>query len=85
MAVKLSQKMTFPVLLRTSAIAGMLMFVGAFLLVILWGVLPSNHPLFFHNFAQPWLALLLGAGLLGLIGILRGMLDAWMYRQIMRQ
>ena len=85
MAVKLSQKMTFAVFLRTSAIAGMLMFLGAFLLVILWNLLPSSHPLFFHNFALPWLALLLGAALLGLIGILRGMLDAWAYKQITRQ
>ena len=84
MAVKLSEKMTFPVLLRTSAMAGMLMFFGAFLLVILWSLLPASHPLFFHNFAQPWLAFLLGAGLLGLIGILRGMLDAWVYKQITR-
>ena len=60
MAVKLSQKMTFPALLRSSAMAGMLMFFGAFLLVILWGLLPASHPLFFHNFAQSWLALPLG-------------------------
>ncbi len=85
MAVKLSQKMTFAVLLRTSAMAGMLMFFGAFLLVILWGLLPASHALFFHNFAQPLLALLIGAGLLGLIGILRGMLDAWVYKRIVRQ
>ena len=85
MAVKLSQKMTFAVLLRTSAIAGMLMFFGAFLLVILWSLSPSNHPLFFHNFALPLLAYLIGAGLLALIGLLRGMLDAWVYKQIARQ
>lgn len=85
MAVKLSQKMTFAVLLRTSAIAGMLMFLSAYLLVILWDLLPASHALFFHNFAQSIPALLLGAGLLGLIGILRGMLDAWVYKQIARQ
>ena len=66
-------------------IAGMLMFFGAFLLVILWGLLPSNYALFFNNFSPPWLALLLSAGLLGLIGILRGMLDAWVYKQITRR
>ena len=85
MAVRLSQRMTFAVLLRSSAVAGMLMFLGAFLLVMLWELLPSSHALFFHDFAQPWLALVLIAGLLGLLGSLRGMLDAWVYKQITRK
>ena len=82
MAVWLSQKMTFPVLLRSSAVAGMLMFFGAFLLVALWGLLTSSYTLFYFHFSQPELAFLVSAGLLGVIGMLRGMLDAWVYRRI---
>ena len=83
MAVWLSTKMTFPVLLRSSAMAGMLMFFGACLLVALWGLLPSSYALFYSNFHQPILAFLVTAGLLGVIGILRGMLDAWVYHRIL--
>src|SRR6266496_1390957 len=43
MAVWLSEKMTFPVLLRSSAMAGMFMFIGAYLLAALWGLLPSSY------------------------------------------
>jgi serine/threonine protein kinase len=76
MAVWLSKKMTGAVLTRSSAIAGMLMFLGAFLVIALLSLIPSNNPLFFH---RSWIALLLTAALLGLIGLLRGMLDAWIY------
>jgi len=82
MAVWLSKKMTFPVLLRSSAIAGMLMFIGASLLVALWGLLPSSYALFYDHFSQAGLAFLVILGLLGVIGILRGMLDAWVYHRI---
>ena len=45
MAVWLSEKMTFPVLLRSSAIAGMFMFIGAFLLASLVGITSIQlHP-----------------------------------------
>jgi len=76
MAVWLSKKMTGAVLTRSSAISGMLMFLGAFLLVALLSLIPSNNPLFFN---RSWMALVLTAALLGLIGLLRGMLDAWVY------
>jgi hypothetical protein len=79
MAIWLSQKMTFPTLLRSSAIAGLLMFLGAFLLVALWGSATANNVLFYYHFSQPGLAALIVAGLLGLIGTLRGMLDAKVY------
>lgn len=82
MAVWLSQRMTFPVLLRSSAMAGMLMFVGASLLASLLGLLPSGNILFYDHFSQPGLAFLIILGLLGVIGILRGMLDAWVYQWI---
>jgi len=76
MAVWLSKKMTGAVLTRSSAIAGMLMFFGAFLLVVLLSLIPSSNPLFFH---RSLIALLLTVALLGLVGLLRGMLDAWVY------
>lgn len=85
LAVWLSQKMAFPVFLRTSAVAGMLMFVGAFLLAVLWSVLTASHTLFFYQFSQPELALFVGICSLGLIGVLRGMLDAWVYQRIRRK
>src|SRR6266567_1971673 len=85
MAVWLSKKMSFAELSRSSAVAGMLMFFGAFLLIALWSLLTSNNFLFFYKFDQSWIAYLLMAALLGLIGLLRGMLDAWVYQRIMRR
>jgi len=85
MAVWLSKKMSFAELSRSSAVAGMLMFFGAFLLIALWSLLTSNNSLFLYNFDQPWIAYLLMAALLVLIGLLRGMLDAWVYQRIMRR
>src|SRR5437660_9264223 len=85
MAIWLSQKMTFPTLLRSSAIAGLLMFLGAFLLVALWGSAPGNNVLFYYHFSQPGLAALIMAGLLGMIGTLRGMLDARVYFWLVRR
>jgi len=85
MAVWLSKKMTFAELSRSSAVAGMLMFFGAFLLIALWSLLPSNNFLFFYKFDQSWIAYLLTAALLGLIGLLRGMLDAWVYQRVVRR
>jgi hypothetical protein len=86
MAVWLSEKMTFPVLLRSSAMAGMLMFIGAFLLAALWGLLPSSYIPFYAHFRPSLLAFLVILGLLAVVGILRGMLDAWVYhRMIMRR
>ena len=82
MAVWLSQTMTFPVLLRSSAIAGMFMFIGAFLLSALWGLLSSSYTLFYTHFRPSVLAFLVILGLLAVIGILRGMLDAWVYHRI---
>ncbi len=76
MAVWLSKKMTGAVLTRSSAISGMLMFLAAFLIIALLSLIPANNTLFFH---RSWIALVLTASLLGLIGLLRGMLDAWIY------
>lgn len=88
MAVWLSHKMSFPVLVRTSGIAGLLMFLIAYLLVVFIGVLSSGQALFSESFspqALPVALVILGA-LLGLVGLLRGMLDAWVYhRFIMRR
>jgi hypothetical protein len=85
MAIWLSQKMTFSTLLRSSAIAGVLMFLGAFLLIALWGLAPGNHTLFYYHFSQPGLAALVVAGLLALVGVLRGMLDAKVYFWLSRR
>ena len=83
MAVWLSEKMTFPVLLRSSAMAGMFMFIGALLLAALWGLLPSSYTLYYAHFRPPLLAFLVILGLLAVVGILRGMLDAWVYHRIL--
>ena len=85
MAIWLSQKMTFSTLLRSSAIAGMLMFLAAFLLIVLWSLAPTNYTLFDDYFNKPGLAALIVAGLLALIGILRGMLDAKVYFWLSRR
>ncbi|MGH2482687.1 MAG: hypothetical protein ACRDHW_23820, partial [Ktedonobacteraceae bacterium] len=85
MAVWLSHRMSFPILVRTSGIAGLLMFLSVYLLVLLIGVLSSSQPLFSSSFSQavlPLALVILGA-LLGLIGLLRGMLDAWIYHRFM--
>jgi tRNA A-37 threonylcarbamoyl transferase component Bud32 len=83
MAVWLSKKMTFPVLLRSSAIAGMFMFIGAYLLAALWGLLPSSYVPFYAHFKPPLLAFLVTLALLALVGILRAMLDAYVYHRIL--
>jgi Protein kinase domain len=85
LAVWLSQKMTFPTLLRSSAIAGMLMFASAYLLALFWSALTSNHSLFFEAFKQSGLALLIGGCLLAQLGALRGMLDVWVYQRITKK
>ena len=83
MAVWLSEKMTFPVLLRSSAIAGMFMFVGAYLLVTLWSLLPSSYVPFYAHFRPSLLAFLITLALLALVGILRAVLDAYVYHRIL--
>ena len=84
LAVWFSQKLTFPTLLRNCAIAGMLMFAGAYLLALFWSALTSNHNLFFEAFQQSGLALLIGGCSLALLGALRAMLDVWAYRRIVK-
>ncbi|HVB20691.1 MAG TPA: serine/threonine-protein kinase [Ktedonobacteraceae bacterium] len=81
-AVWLSQTMSFPSLVRSSAIAGALMFVGAFILAVLWGLIFSNHIQFLYDLSQSWIALVLLVGVLGIMGSLRGMLDAWVYQKL---
>ena len=85
MAIWLSRKMTFPMLVRSSAIAGLLMFAGAFLLIALWGSASANQTLFYYHFSQPALAAGIVAALLALIGMLRGMLDARVYFWLARR
>jgi serine/threonine protein kinase len=85
LAVWLSRKMTFPMLLRNSAIAGMFMFAAAYLLALFWSALTSNHTLFFEAFKQAGLAFLIGGCALALLGALRGMLDVWVYQRIMKR
>jgi hypothetical protein len=83
MAVWLSKKMTFPVLLRSSAMAGMFMFVGAYLLATVWGLLLSNYVPFYAHFRPAMLAFLVLLALLAVVGILRAMLDAYVYHRIL--
>lgn len=84
MAVSLSQKMSFSTLARTSAIAGMLMFLVSYLVVLLINLLVSGHLLFDTSFMQQTvLAVIMMGAILGLIGLLRGMLDAWIYHRVM--
>ncbi|HKV57999.1 MAG TPA: serine/threonine-protein kinase, partial [Ktedonobacteraceae bacterium] len=85
LALWLSRKMTFPMLLRNSAIAGLLMFAGAYILALFWSALTSNHTLFFEAFKQPGLAFLIGGCALALLGALRGMLDVWAYQRITKK
>src|SRR5712692_2055191 len=85
MAVWLSAKMSFPTLLRSSAIAGMLMSAGAFLLVEIWSVIFSPHTSFLGNLNITWVAVLIIMGVLSMIGALRGMLDAWIYHERIRR
>jgi len=82
MAVRLIEDMRFPSLLRTSALAGVLMFLGASVLVIGWGTLFPNQIQFLYNLRQTWMAMLIIVGVLCVVGALRGMLDAWIYGQI---
>jgi hypothetical protein len=77
-----SRKMSPASLVRTSAIAGLLMFCAAFLPAAAWGLAFARDHWFFAPFNPPWLALLLWMGLLGLIGLLRGLLDASLYLRI---
>lgn len=79
MAVWLSQRMSMASLVRSSAIAGLLLFVAAFLLVALLGPYLSTSSLFILHLGQPLLTVLLLAFFLGLVGSLRAMLDAWVY------
>jgi serine/threonine protein kinase len=73
----------FPSLLRGSGLAGMFMSAAAFLFVAILGLIfPSRTPSLFSNLSQSWLVLLILMGLFGLLGAVRGMLDAWIYRRI---
>ncbi len=79
MAVWLSKKMSMASLVRSSALAGLLLFVAAFLLVALIGPILSGSSLFIFHLGQPLLTIILLALFLGLTGSLRAMLDAWVY------
>jgi serine/threonine protein kinase len=82
MAAWLSRKMSFPILIRTSAIAGLFMFLAAYTLIIVPWLASGQHPLDWNqSFTQQQqiLPLVIIGACLGLIGLLRGMLDAWVY------
>jgi serine/threonine protein kinase len=66
-------------LVRTSAVAGLLMFMIAFALAVVWSLVFAHRSWFFAAFNPLWVALLVWIGLLGLIGSLRGLLDAHLY------
>lgn len=85
MAVSLSEKISFPTLARTSAVAGLFMFLASYVLVILIGLLVSGRILFAESFTEQILlpAVIIMGLILGLIGLLRGMLDAWVYYRVM--
>ncbi|WP_069805157.1 serine/threonine-protein kinase [Thermogemmatispora onikobensis] len=74
-----TRKLSTASFIRTSACAGLFMFLAAFLLASAWGLLIARQSWFFVQFNPPWIALLLWAGLLALIGSLRGLLDAYLY------
>ncbi|HET8911733.1 MAG TPA: protein kinase [Ktedonobacteraceae bacterium] len=80
LVVSHSGRLSFPSLVRTSALAGVIMFAGAFLLVALWGIFFSGKHQIFYTFSNSWLAMGVWLVLLGLVGGLRGMLDAWLSR-----
>jgi serine/threonine protein kinase len=82
LAVHLSRDARFPTLVRSSAISGMLMFLGALLLLVIWNFIFSNHAQYIASIRQGWVSLLILVAVLMLIGALRGMLDAWVYNKI---
>ena len=84
MAVWLSRKMSFSILMRTSATAGLMMFLSAYVLVVLLGLLITGQT-FASSFSQSlqFLAVIILGGLLGLVGLLRGLLDAWVYHRVL--
>jgi serine/threonine protein kinase len=82
LTVRLSRNMRFPTLSRSSAVSGMLMVLGALLLLVIWSFIFSNHTLNMATISQNWIPLLILVSVLILIGALRGMLDAWMYKKI---
>ncbi len=85
LAIWVSRNMNFSMFVRNSAIAGMLMLAGAYLLALIWSVLTANHTLIFEKFEQPGLAFLIGGCVLALLGALRGMLDVWAYQRFLKR
>ncbi|HET8846435.1 MAG TPA: protein kinase [Ktedonobacteraceae bacterium] len=89
MAVWLSNKMSFPILVRTSALAGLFMFAAAYVLVLLVSWIVTGSPFFSQNFDSQALSQILPVAIiamgafLSLVGLLRGMLDAWFYHHVM--
>ena len=85
LAIWLAQKMSFSMLVRNSAIAGMLMFAGAYLLALIWSGLTANHTLIFESFKQAGLTFLIGGCAFAVLGALRGMFDVWAYQRILKK
>ncbi len=82
LAVRLSRNMRFPTLSRSSAVAGMVMALGALLLLVIWSFIVSNHTSYIASLSQSWIPILILVVVLVLIGALRGMLDSWIYKKI---
>lgn len=85
LAIWMSQKMSFSMFVRNSAIAGMLMFAGAYLLALIVSGLTANHTLIFEAFKQSGVAFLIGGCVLALLGALRGMFDVWVYQHFLKK
>ncbi|HEV2581590.1 MAG TPA: hypothetical protein VGT44_12125, partial [Ktedonobacteraceae bacterium] len=84
LAVRLLQPMTSPSFLRSSALAGIVMFAGAFVLASLWSIATSSHLLFIDQLKFSGLAFAVGLIALSLVGALRGMLDVRLYWRLTR-
>ncbi len=82
MAIRLYENMRFPEMVRSSAIAGILVFAGASVLVVIWALLfpTSSHTQL--KSGQLTAALLILIVILAVLGALRGMLDAWIYQRM---
>jgi tRNA A-37 threonylcarbamoyl transferase component Bud32 len=82
LAIRLYRNMRFPDLLRSSAIAGMLMFTGASLLVVTWALFfpGANHSQL--KSGELAAALLIIIGIFAVLGAMRAMLDSWIYQRV---
>jgi hypothetical protein len=85
LAVRLLQPINAPSFLRSSALAGMLMFAAAFILAYGWSIATSSHMLFIDQLKFSGLAFAVGLLALSLVGAMRGMLDVHLYWKLTRR